>query len=110
MHRRPTANPGCVDETCSLDGGKIVSLDSFYDEVSAKVLPGIQWGRNLDAFNDILRGGFGTPKDGFVLLWTASAASRAALGPALFDTLVEIVRGHGSGGQQSGDRVELRLE
>ena len=94
----------------SLDGDKIVDLESFYDEVSAKVLPGVRWGRNLDAFNDILRGGFGTPEDGFVLRWTSFAVSRAALGPTSFETLIEIVRDHGPGGEQSGSRVELRLE
>jgi hypothetical protein len=38
------------------------------------------WHGNLDAFNDILRGGFGTPDDGFVLRWVDSARSREALG------------------------------
>lgn len=38
------------------------------------------WGRNFDAFNDVLRGGFGTPERGFVLLWTNSERSREALG------------------------------
>jgi RNAse (barnase) inhibitor barstar len=94
----------------SLDGDKIVDLESFNDEVSSKLLPGVDWGRDRDAFNDILRGGFGTPDDGFVLEWTSSAESRAALGPALFDELIEIVQDHGVGGEQSGDRVELRLE
>jgi RNAse (barnase) inhibitor barstar len=97
-------------ETYSLDGGKIVDLDSFYDEVSAEILPGVQWGRNRDACDDILRGGFGTPEDGFVLQWVSSAVSREALGPELFDELVEIVRDRGPGGEQSGSRIELRLE
>jgi hypothetical protein len=35
---------------------------------------------NLDAFNDILRGGFGTPEHGFVLRWLRSDQSREALG------------------------------
>src|SRR5262245_51356353 len=34
----------------------------------------------LDAFNDILRGGFGTPEGGFVLRWKNSAVSRERLG------------------------------
>jgi hypothetical protein len=38
------------------------------------------WGKNLDAFNDILRGGFGTPQDGFVLRWLNSNASKEQLG------------------------------
>jgi len=37
-------------------------------------------GRNLDAFNDVLRGGFGTPPEGFVLRWNNSQISRERLG------------------------------
>ncbi len=37
-----------------LDGANFVDLESFYDEVSRVLVPGAWWGRNLDAFNDIL--------------------------------------------------------
>jgi len=63
-----------------LDGTRIWSLESFWDEVSRSLIPGAKWGRNLDAFNDILRGGFGTPPDGFVLRWKESDTARAFLG------------------------------
>lgn len=63
-----------------LDGSKVTSLEAFFDEVSDTLIPGAYWGRNLDAFNDILRGGFGTPDEGFILRWTHSEASRACLG------------------------------
>ena len=33
----------------------------------------------MDAFNDILRGGFGTPDEGFVLRWKNSELSRRRL-------------------------------
>lgn len=65
-----------------LDGRAINDLESFWDEVSRKLVPASAWGRNLDAFNDILRGGFGTPDGGFVLRWLDSDASRGALGYA----------------------------
>ncbi|MFN9976279.1 MAG: barstar family protein, partial [Phycisphaerae bacterium] len=39
-----------------------------------------EWGKNLDAFNDILRGGFGTPDHGFVIRWVNSRRSQEALG------------------------------
>lgn len=83
----------------TIDGARFDDLDGFYDEVSRVLIPGATWGRNLDAFNDILRGGFGTP-DAFVLVWANSERSRATLGPA-FGKLVAIVREH--------DDVELRL-
>ena len=62
-----------------LDGTRITSLETFYDEISRVVIPGHQWGRNLDALNDILRGGFGTPDEGFTIRWTHSAASKEKL-------------------------------
>lgn len=63
-----------------IDGARFDDLQGFYDEVSRQLIPGAEWGHNLDAFNDILRGGFGTPDHGFVLLWTRSERSRVALG------------------------------
>jgi RNAse (barnase) inhibitor barstar len=68
-----------VKPTFVLDGRNFDSLEGFYDELS-RVLGTAPWGRNLDAFNDILRGGFGTPEGGFVLRWIHSAESRVALG------------------------------
>jgi RNAse (barnase) inhibitor barstar len=63
-----------------IDGSAFDDLEGFYDEVSRKLIPGAEWGRNLDAFNDILRGGFGTPDGGFVLRWKNSGLSRLRLG------------------------------
>lgn len=63
-----------------IDGTRFRSLGGFYREISRKVIPGAVWGRGLDAFNDILRGGFGTPDEGFVLRWKHSAISRDRLG------------------------------
>ena len=75
----------------------------------AALVPGRRWGRNLDAFNDILRGGFGTPEVGFTLVWRNAHTSQQRLGPA-FDTLVEILRVHGPGGAEAADGVRLILE
>lgn len=63
----------------TIDGSRIGSLEEFYDEISGILIPGHPWGRNLDAFNDILRGGFGTP-EGFTLRWSHSELSKARLG------------------------------
>lgn len=62
-----------------IDGEDFSTLEEFYDEISRVVIPGASWGRNLDAFNDILRGGFGTPDDGFVLRWKNHDLSRQRL-------------------------------
>jgi hypothetical protein len=63
-----------------LDGARFSTLESFYDEVSRVLIPGSEWGHNLDAFNDILRGGFGTPEGGFTILWRAHMLSAERLG------------------------------
>lgn len=65
-----------------IDGDNFTTLQGFYDEISRVLIPGAEWGHNLDAFNDILRGGFGTPEGGFVLRWENSALSRQRLGYA----------------------------
>ncbi|KIG13422.1 ribonuclease inhibitor [Enhygromyxa salina] len=99
-----------------IDGARFRTLNGFYDEIERALLgPGVRWGRNLDAFNDVLRGGFGiTPAGGFVIRWRRSARSRERLGVGrggqqLFDTLVEIIRVHGPGGEEAEDGVDLEL-
>lgn len=63
-----------------IDGENFSTLEEFYDEISRVLIPGADWGRNLDALNDILRGGFGTPEDGFTLQWRNHRLSRQRLG------------------------------
>lgn len=63
-----------------INGNDFTTLEEFYDVVSRILIPGTQWGKNLDAFNDILRGGFGTPEGGFVIRWLNSTQSRKHLG------------------------------
>jgi hypothetical protein len=65
-----------------INGRDFSTLEEFFDVVSRVLIPGAEWGHNLDAFNDILRGGFGTPEGGFVLRWVNSALSRERLGHA----------------------------
>lgn len=66
-------------KTYEIDGENFSTLEEFYDEISRVLIPGASWGRNLDAFNDILRGGFGTPDEGFVLRWRNHEVSRQRL-------------------------------
>lgn len=62
-----------------IDGQLFSTLEEFYEHFSKVVLQDNDWGRNLDAFNDVLWGGFGTPDEGFVLLWKYSNISREKL-------------------------------
>ena len=63
-----------------IDGNNFSTLEEFWDEISRVLIPDVYWGRNLDAFNDILRGGFGTSDEGFVLVWKNSTLSKERLG------------------------------
>jgi len=62
-----------------IDGNHFSTLEEFYEEISDVLIPGADWGHNLDAFNDILRGGFGTPEEGFILWWKNANISRQRL-------------------------------
>jgi RNAse (barnase) inhibitor barstar len=65
-----------------LDGNNFSTLEEFWEEIGY-VLMGIRnahWGKNLNAFRDILCGGWGTPDEGFILLWKNSNLSRERLG------------------------------
>jgi RNAse (barnase) inhibitor barstar len=67
-------------KTYEIDGHDFSTLEGFYDQISQIVIPGATWRRSLDAFNDILWGGFGTPVEGFVLRWKNHEVSRERLG------------------------------
>jgi hypothetical protein len=62
-----------------IDGARFCDLDGFAREFS-RLLSNYTWRGNLDAFNDLLRGGFGTPETGWVFRWLNSESSRVALG------------------------------
>ncbi len=62
-----------------INGQNFSTLEGFYEEFSKKVLTA-NWGHNLDAFDDVLIGGFGTPDEGFILVWKNSNISQEQLG------------------------------
>src|SRR5262245_12196182 len=63
-----------------IDGEKIHDLNDLYRALGEAINgPGGYFGSNLDALDDCLYGGFGTPKGGFVIEWRNSATSRARL-------------------------------
>lgn len=67
-----------------IDGNAFADLPGFYDEIERKLTHGLDRsiGRNLDAFNDILRGGFGVHdyNEDLELVWQNSAVSERQLG------------------------------
>lgn len=64
----------------TIDGDKFDNFEEFCDHLSWTLLSDCNWGGNLDALNDILRGGFGTPEEGFIIKWKNSSRSRDKLG------------------------------
>lgn len=76
-----TGVPQLEKPTLTIDGAKFSTLEEFAHHFNGVVLNNEwQWHGNYDAFNDILRGGFGSPLEGFVLRWKDSALSRERLG------------------------------
>jgi len=63
-----------------IDGYEFSTLETFYEHVSVRIISGAEWGRNLNAFNDILRGGFGTAEEGFIFRWDNHEISKRNLG------------------------------
>jgi hypothetical protein len=95
--------------TLVIEGTRFHDYAGFCKEVSAVLTPGsYRWGGNLDTFVDILRGDYGTPEEGFVLVWRNSEISRSALGwdatIALYERMLESC--HYSNRQRVRGRIE----
>ena len=73
-----------IRKTILLNANRFSTLASFYQEVENTCTKDLGWsiGRNLDAFNDVLRGGFGVYdyKEPVQLIWLHSDKSRKDLG------------------------------
>ncbi|OIK13757.1 barstar family protein [Bacillus sp. MUM 13] len=66
-----------------IDGEKFSDFKGFCKEFSSAVLFGkYEWNESLDAFNDILRGGFGDIEFGeeYTIIWRNSVKSKRDLG------------------------------
>ena len=85
-----------------IDGSKFNSLNSLYDELERVLCSNFHMGRNLNAVNDVLRGGFGKfeYEEPIDLIWKSSEKSKTDLGhkkageeKTLFDELIEMIEG-----------------
>jgi hypothetical protein len=66
--------------TYEIDGTNFSTLEEFFAEFRRVATP--EWdfpSPNLDGFNDVLRGGFGTPPEGFMIRWKNHDLSRERL-------------------------------
>ncbi len=91
-----------------IDGKNFSTLEGFWDEISRVLIPNAFWGRNLDAFNDILRGGFRTPEEGFIFVWKNSSLSKARLGYS--ETLMQLESRLRKCHPSNREHVKLQLE
>lgn len=67
---------------CEIDGTRFSTLEEFFAEFNRVVTPESDPDNNLDAFDDTLSGGCGTPDEGFTLRWKNHEISRGRLGYA----------------------------
>ena len=72
---------------------KVRSKSDFHDEISRLLKLADWYGRNLDAFNDVLRGGCGEvePFDK-IFVWKGHEQAKLALGNSYFNDIIEIFR------------------
>ena len=79
----------------TIDGKNFSNIEGFYSEIDKLLTKDLGWktGHNLNAFNDLLRGGFGVhePGEELNITWINAAKSRKDLGKDLFDTIVKII-------------------
>jgi len=73
-----------MKKTIIINGENFSNLESFYDEIDRVLTKGLDWetGHNLDAFNDLLWGGFGVYEyeEPIILIWKNISKSKTDLG------------------------------
>lgn len=78
-----------------LDGNNFNDINGFYDEIDKLLTKDLTWktGHNLDAFNDLLRGGFNVFEFGepITIRWINYNKSKKDLGDELILKLLEIM-------------------
>ncbi|MBD5529445.1 MAG: ribonuclease inhibitor [Lachnospiraceae bacterium] len=68
----------------TIDGTHFSTIEEFYDEIDKLLTKNLTWktGHNMDAFHDLLRGGFGVHEvgEGIEFSWAHSNKSRQDFG------------------------------
>ena len=86
-----------------INGDNFSDLEGFYTEIDSVLTNDLDWktGHNLNAFNDLLCGGFGVHEydESIKIVWENSDKSKRDLnklqaGQTIFDILVDIIKGH----------------
>lgn len=88
-----------------LDASKFANIKEFYIEIEHIFTKNLDWkiSYNLDAFNDVLYGGFGVHEydEPIILIWKNTEKSKIDLS-GYFDVIIEIIKEH--------DNIELSLK
>ena len=84
--------------TITINGDNFSDLETFFDEIDRVLTKDLDWktGHNMNAFNDLLCGGFGVYEyeEPIKLVWTNFSASSKYLGHPLADDIVEMIKNH----------------
>ena len=82
-------------KTFLLDGNNFSDMEGFYNEINKLLTKNLHWktGHNLNAFNDLLRGGFGVHEynEPITIRWINFNKSKEALGDEMVLILLEIM-------------------
>ena len=82
-----------IKQTIIINGDNFSDLESFYDEIDRVLTKDLDWktGHNLNAFHDLLRGGFGVHEyeEPIILIWKNTLKSKSELGVEATKNLYE---------------------
>lgn len=90
-------------KTFEIDGISINNLKEFFDAIGRQLVEeNKDWGKNWNAFDDILVGGFEKTEYGepIKIIWRNSRVSRQRL--VDYNDIIELIKGH--------DHIDLQLE
>ncbi|MBK6952010.1 MAG: barstar family protein [Crocinitomicaceae bacterium] len=81
-------------KTFEIDGEKFNTLSAFFNEIGSKLVENNTWGKNWNAFDDILVGGFVLTEyeEPFKLIWINSDISKDKLKD--FNDIVKQIQSH----------------
>ena len=81
-----------------IDGNKFHSKNGFYNYIEEMFTFNLGWkiGRNLNAFDDVLRGGFGKHdyEEKIIIKWENYKKSENRLNSTFFKAVIEILEEH----------------
>jgi RNAse (barnase) inhibitor barstar len=82
-----------------INGNNFADLEGFYTEIDKVLTKDLDWqtGHNLNAFNDLLWGGFGVHdyEEPIAITWINFLKSKADLGNELAEHIAGIIKEHG---------------